>query len=477
MRRLAPRPPPPCWRPAAPARPQPGAPSSASPAHNPVGLPAIPRPSTAFAAGAAPQLSLRDFFNGVIISYFEFLIITEFKLPSIEPRLPLWSAKMLISYMGLDALQGKNNEYGKLSNSTPTLKTYVDDMHSSFLKACTSYCRPNLQFKSVLTENRFKVPTTKQLLAIESPPNFPMLTVPTIIDEYKEININEILEHLLHCLQVYPKNIGTPIEDHLLVQVLKQHEGQSSKFSRPQPSNWHQGANKCFKSGKLVERRIFEIEGVWVDKKTITLYFKTRGWINPRVVGCFTKLKNNERLNRGRKGLLLSSELVEHIVSIDDMVNLYFEIFFVILHFQFIDIFLLLTINHFMGKNWPFFYIMNPYYNGDSFLPTISYVVYNFKTLFTTSYGNSSSFNIGNFESRFVAAPKVNFRRYPKFTIIPIPVLPFFFYTYDSRIFLLQYVSKYKGVGLECFSNKFHFEIVTCSDNEIKLPLVTSFCK
>lgn len=106
---------------------------------------------------------------------------------------------------------------------------------------------------------------------------------------------------------------------------------------------------------------------------------------------------------------------------------------------------------------------MNPYYSGDAFLPTISAVIYNFKALFAATYGNTT-FNIGNFESRFVPAPKVNFR-------------------YDSGIFLLQYLSNYKGLGMEGFSNddlqalreKLLFEIVTCKDNEIQLPFVTSF--
>ncbi|XBH91516.1 hypothetical protein VPH35_082894 [Triticum aestivum] len=79
----------------------------------------------------------------------------------------------------------------------------------------------------------------------------------------------------------------------------------------------------------------------------------------------------------------------------------------------------ILIIANFIAK---FFDIMNPYYSGDIFLPTISAVIYNFKVLFAATYGNSSSFNIGNFESRFVPAPKVNF-------------------------------SKYKGLDLEGFSN------------------------
>ncbi|XP_073364532.1 uncharacterized protein [Aegilops tauschii subsp. strangulata] len=150
------------------------------------------------------------------ISYFEFLIITRFKLPTIEPRLPLWSTNMLNSYVALNVLHGKSNEYSRLLdkiilqmkaqefyrniiwNSTPTLKTYVDDMHSSFLKIGTSSSNPNLQFKSAISKNTFKVPRTKQLLAIQSPPNCPMLHVPTIIDEDKRVTIDEIFQELVN---------------------------------------------------------------------------------------------------------------------------------------------------------------------------------------------------------------------------------------------------------------------------------------
>ncbi|KAI4996052.1 hypothetical protein ZWY2020_041150, partial [Hordeum vulgare] len=406
------------------------------------------------------------------ISYFDFLIITEFKLPRIEPRLPLWSENMLISYMALDALHDKNNEYGRLPdkiilqmhaqkfftniirNSTPTLKTYVDDMHSLFLKTWTSSSSLNLQFKSAHSEKEIKVPTTKKLLAIEPPPNIPMLTVPTIIDEYKEININEILEHLVKDLPdfvnitssnfslrfniptseeltLHPKNIGTPIEDHLLVKFSNNMKDSPISF---QQRNLELGIKVLTNVSNLV------------DQNTITLSFKTGGCMNPRVVGCFAKLENKDQLNRGRKGLLPNSELVEHIVSPDDMVKM-----LVFKEKQWI----LIVAN----SKAILFDILNPYYNGDSFLTTISVVVYNFKTLFTATYGNSS-LNIGNFESRFVAGPKVNF----------------------MCIFLLQNITKFKGVGLDFFSNddiqallKSLFEIITCNDNEIQLPLVTSF--
>ena len=55
------------------------------------------------------------------------------------------------------------------------------------------------------------------------------------------------------------------------------------------------------------------------------------------------------------------------------------------------------------------FDIMNPYYSGDAFLSKIIVVIYNFKPLFAATYGNTT-FSIGNFESKFLPAPKVNFR-------------------------------------------------------------------
>ena len=96
--------------------------------------------------------------------------------------------------------------------------------------------------------------------------------------------------------------------------------------------------------------RIFEIEGVWVDQKTIIISYKTGGWINPRVVGCFGKLKNKDQLNPGRKGLLPNSELVEHIISIDDMVSIYSLCSFPLLSFSLLRSFPFSNYQTFFGK-------------------------------------------------------------------------------------------------------------------------------
>ncbi|VAH74779.1 unnamed protein product [Triticum turgidum subsp. durum] len=66
----------------------------------------------------------------MLISYFEFLIISEIKMPTIEPRLPLWTANMLNSYMALDVVHGKRNEYGRLplfvKRSIPKVTPTID---------------------------------------------------------------------------------------------------------------------------------------------------------------------------------------------------------------------------------------------------------------------------------------------------------------------------------------------------------------
>ncbi|XP_044412297.1 uncharacterized protein [Triticum aestivum] len=78
------------------------------------------------------------------------------------------------------------------------MKTYADDIHSSFLKTMTTSSSQNVQIKPTLSENTFKVPMSKELLAIQSPRIFPMLDVPTIIDKDKRVNIHEILDSLVN---------------------------------------------------------------------------------------------------------------------------------------------------------------------------------------------------------------------------------------------------------------------------------------
>lgn len=136
-------------------------------------------------------------------------------------------------------LQMKAQEFYRniIWNSTPTLKTYVDDMHSSFLKTGTSSSSPNLQFKSALSENTFKVPRTKQLLAIQSPPNFPMLNVPTIIDEDKQVTIDEILQELVNdfpqSMNIRSSNFSLSFYGYLSESRSPKRKVEETKFSLP----------------------------------------------------------------------------------------------------------------------------------------------------------------------------------------------------------------------------------------------------
>lgn len=108
---------------------------------------------------------------------------------------------------------------------------------------------------------------------------------------------------------------------------------------------------------------------------------------------------------------------------------------------------------------------MNPDGSGnDKFTTIISSVTFNFKCLFVKTYPNCTSFNIKDFDYRFVPVPRTHFR-------------------YDTGIFLLQILKTYRGMGVPGFSTYdlqalreiFMYEIATCSNSQIQLPIVKSF--
>lgn len=121
--------------------------------------------------------------------------------------------------------------------------------------------------------------------------------------------------------------------------------------------------------------------------------------------------------------------------------------------------------NHCKLNHWEVFNIMNPDGSGnDKFTTIISTVTFNFKYLFAKTYPNCTSFNIKNFDYRSVPVPRTNFR-------------------YDTGVFLLQILKTYRGMGVPGFSTHdlqtlreiFMYEIATCSNSQVQLPIVKSF--
>jgi hypothetical protein len=67
-------------------------------------------------------LNSKMFYNYICyvnlqISYFEFLITSEFNLGPMTPRLPLWTTHVINSFIALDSQTGQTKQFGRLSVS------------------------------------------------------------------------------------------------------------------------------------------------------------------------------------------------------------------------------------------------------------------------------------------------------------------------------------------------------------------------
>ncbi|KAM3328974.1 hypothetical protein ACQJBY_026200 [Aegilops geniculata] len=185
----------------------------------------------------------------LVIAHFEFLITSEFKIPiNVKPRLPLWSTSLVKSFIALDSMHGEKVEFGRLplkhisstpfndsvndsalelpkvilqyidskfhsfkqnldktllqaasqrfwetlvTNCIPTMRTYINDLNSSFSKICASPKYPNEQ-----ESKRLPASTSP---AISGPQQIAELIVPKSVAHLDEainslLNSNEILQ-------------------------------------------------------------------------------------------------------------------------------------------------------------------------------------------------------------------------------------------------------------------------------------------
>lgn len=68
-----------------------------------------------------------------------------------------------------------------------------------------------------------------------------------------------------------------------------------------------------------ISQRIFQIDDVWVDQKTLTVSMMPGCWMNPHTLDCYSKRLNTYQLHRGRQGLLPSDQYIAHVVGREDM--------------------------------------------------------------------------------------------------------------------------------------------------------------
>lgn len=300
---------------------------------------------------------------------------------------------------------------------------------------------------------------------------------------------------------------GTPISDPVMYQVLEDYEAECllrDKAAADQPlfQNFSSAAdvqittqlssNQVIFSSEAqreffkmmsslfphidISQRIFQIDNVWVDQKTLTVSMRPGCWMNPHTLDCYSKMLTTEQIIRGRQGLIPSNDPIVHIVGIEDMELLMRPVLnhsdpicadmlseatvgFSLQNANFVHLpcfndkqWIVITANFSKGR---FFDIMNPDGSGSNkFSSIISAVTFNFKTLFAKTYPYCTTFNIKEFDYRFVPVPRTHFR-------------------YNTGIFLLQILKTYRGMGVPGFTTHdlqalreiFLYEIATCSNS------------
>ncbi|XP_073364832.1 uncharacterized protein [Aegilops tauschii subsp. strangulata] len=229
-------------------------------------------------------------------------------------------------------------------------------------------------------------------------------------------------------------------------------------------------------------QRIFQVNEVWVDQKTLTISLRPGYWMSPHSLDCYSKILNTNQLFRGRQGLIPNTDVITHIVQREDTELLMRPLLdhsdpicrdilsegrvgFSLDRANLVHLpcfndkqLILISTNLESGR---YFDTMNLDGSGqDKFTTIISTVTYNFKTLFALTYPNCTAFNIKDFDYRFVAVPRTHFR-------------------YDTGLFLLQIVKNYRRMGVPGFSTAdlqalheiFLYKISTYPNSEVQLPI------
>ncbi|KAI4984244.1 hypothetical protein ZWY2020_047942 [Hordeum vulgare] len=482
-----------------------------------------------------------------LVAHFEFLITSEYKIPTnIFPGLPLWSITMLRSFIALDTtpvmkILGKN-----ITNSIPTMESYVDDAMSLFDSSITSIVTKKFAPLTVpvLTpmqlDNIASKPAETSLIqeniTLGTPPDLqrilnsfqfldfpgPHIYPPSFYRECSQAAIDSIIENFskslliddsikfdslmtfgststsgLNVVETFRKDlvseincnslycpfkinygereirVASPLNDPELLKLMEDFEAECRRnelqvenkkkyehicpakfvpqsiyiqfqqviFSSPVQAEFYKTMTAAL---TVLDSRIFQVNEVLVDQKTLTISLRLGCWMNPHSLDCYSKMLNTDQIIRGRKGLIPNTDVTKHTVQREDMQRI------------------VITANL---ESRRFFDIMNPDASGkDKFTSIISTVCYNFKSLFALSYPNCTAYAIKDFDYMFIAVPRTHFR-------------------YDTCVFILLILKTYRGMGvlgfttvdLQALREIFLYEITTYNNSEVQLPIVTKF--
>lgn len=144
-------------------------------------------------------------------------------------------------------------------------------------------------------------------------------------------------------------SFGTPLNDPALLKLMEEFEAKSKRnqieagkkqfqnFSSAkivQQPNYLQFQQVIFSTPVQIEfyktmtaalpvldssQRIFQVNEVWVDQKTLTISLRPGCWMNPHSLDCYSKMLNTDQLIRGRQGLIPNTDVIRHIVQREDM--------------------------------------------------------------------------------------------------------------------------------------------------------------
>ncbi|KAI4982297.1 hypothetical protein ZWY2020_022789 [Hordeum vulgare] len=389
-----------------------------------------------------------------MVAHFEFLITSEYKVPTnIFPTLPLWSTIMLRSFIALDTMRGMSPNFGRLqgkivTNSIPTMESYVDDAMSLFGSSIT------LEDIKKFAPPTFPVLTPMQLDNIASKPaetssiqeNIPLGKQPNL---QRILNSFEFLDFPgphIYPPSFYPECrnslycpfkinyveseiiVATPLNDLRLIKLMEDYEAE------------------CRRNGFQVENK------------------------NKYEHFCPTKLVQQSNYMQFQQVIFSSPVQAEfYKIMTAALPVLDSRYFFRHVHLPcFVDKqWIVITTNL---ESRRFFDIMNPDASGkDKFTSIISTVCYKFKSLFALTYPNCTAFAMKDFNYRFIAVPRTHFR-------------------YDRGVFILQILKTYRGMGvlgfrtvilqhvdLQALREIFLYEIATYNNTEVQLPIVTTF--
>ena len=69
--------------------------------------------------------------------------------------------------------------------------------------------------------------------------------------------------------------------------------------------------------------RIFEIQRIWVDQRTLALSMSPGGWTHQHVMDCFAALTMADQHNRNREGTLSKNHILKHITMKEVTVSVF----------------------------------------------------------------------------------------------------------------------------------------------------------